>query len=469
MNDERPIEKLLRRYAQQRRDAAGEPPALHPATRRRLQGEVARQYPPPARETAPGLAGFFGVLARRWLYVVGMAVVLALATALLLPSFNQSKHQTLLAQKTASEGSGRRDTSVTATAPVSPPNPVAAGRDSVTTFETSNRDHERQLAGETAALDRALTSAAVPASAEQTPPVRAEAESLRPLAEPAQVATRVSQDSAPPASRTLTVQPLTRGTGAGGPANAPTLAESAPASRSDYGVSAENFRRKAPAAPAPPPAAAAPIPAPTANLSDKRTLTQKGYAEKDVSGYYTQSFANVAAKPDELRAHAVKGKAETPVMPVLANFQVQGDGAEVRVIDGDGSVYRGVLSAGALNQLSGVSSAAIATNLQSAVWNRAQSPTDVVSVSPQADQSYLWRAEGTNRTLNQNVVFTWNFVETTTNLAKSQLNPTGGALKQTGPSQSFQFPALLNNSIINGRAQLGSAQQIEVNAVPVKQ
>ena len=55
MNDERPIEKLLRRAAQKRSDEAGAPPELHPANRRLLQAEVARQFPPtaaPARETA---------------------------------------------------------------------------------------------------------------------------------------------------------------------------------------------------------------------------------------------------------------------------------------------------------------------------------------------------------------------------------------------------------------------------------
>ena len=44
MNDDRPIEKLLRRYANKRRDEAGAPVEMHPATRRLLQGEVASQF-----------------------------------------------------------------------------------------------------------------------------------------------------------------------------------------------------------------------------------------------------------------------------------------------------------------------------------------------------------------------------------------------------------------------------------------
>jgi hypothetical protein len=50
---ERPIEKLLRASAEERRRQAGGPFELHPATRRLLQGEVARQYRHPAPATAP--------------------------------------------------------------------------------------------------------------------------------------------------------------------------------------------------------------------------------------------------------------------------------------------------------------------------------------------------------------------------------------------------------------------------------
>ena len=47
MEPERKIEKLLRAYAKKRRAQAGDPLTLHPATRRLLQGEVARRKPKP--------------------------------------------------------------------------------------------------------------------------------------------------------------------------------------------------------------------------------------------------------------------------------------------------------------------------------------------------------------------------------------------------------------------------------------
>src|ERR1041385_4519628 len=87
MNDERPIEKLLRRYARKRRDEAGAPLELHPATRRRLQGEVVRQFPKPATERGGSFAVWFTVLRRRWIYATAaVGIVLLVVGVLLWPS-----------------------------------------------------------------------------------------------------------------------------------------------------------------------------------------------------------------------------------------------------------------------------------------------------------------------------------------------------------------------------------------------
>ena len=73
MNDERPIEKLLRRAAKLRSDEAGPlPPKLHPANRRQLQDEVARQFPKPAAPQPSALCGILTGLKQRWLYGVGV-------------------------------------------------------------------------------------------------------------------------------------------------------------------------------------------------------------------------------------------------------------------------------------------------------------------------------------------------------------------------------------------------------------
>src|SRR5262245_51071903 len=50
---EKKIDELLQAYARKRREDAGEPLDLHPATRRILQGEVAKLRAGKARESRP--------------------------------------------------------------------------------------------------------------------------------------------------------------------------------------------------------------------------------------------------------------------------------------------------------------------------------------------------------------------------------------------------------------------------------
>lgn len=472
MNDERPIEKLLRRYAQQRRDEAGAPPELHPATRRLLQGEVARQFPRLAREARPGPRGFVALLARRWLYAVGMFVVLGLAAALLLPSMTKLKHQTLLAQKTASAEREivARDTPTLTVAPLTSPNTpqpiLTSGERRVATSQPVSSDGGRKSVDEADALHTALASEAATAAADQPSLAKSDVKGLGAAAESRQVTARSLPVSAVPATPTLSYQSPARAAGVAAPANEPALAQSARTKRSDYENAADGYGGNLQAAPPPAPLAVAP--AANAIRSDQQTATREGGVEKDAARYYLQSFANVAQKIVPTRATKAKAKAESPIVPVLTHFQVQSAGDEVRVIDSDGSIYRGVLNAGALSQISGGRDKEPVLHYQSTSSNRAQSLADGRPGASQVTQGYLWRAEGTNRTLNQNVVFTWNFVETTNNTASSRLQTTSGALNQDASKLPSQFPASLNNTIINGRAQLGPSQQIEVKAVPVK-
>ena len=84
MNDERPIEKLLRRFARKRRDEAGAPLELHPATRRLLQGEVLRQFPKPPPAGGIGLADWIAAVRRRWIYATAAICVLLVASGLVI-------------------------------------------------------------------------------------------------------------------------------------------------------------------------------------------------------------------------------------------------------------------------------------------------------------------------------------------------------------------------------------------------
>src|SRR5437867_6792509 len=94
---ERRIEKALRACAQKRRTDAGAPLELHPATRRLLQGEVARQFAKDHRQPA----SFSELLARLWpRFAWGLVLLtgLVMAVALIVPARNKAKEQFTLAK-----------------------------------------------------------------------------------------------------------------------------------------------------------------------------------------------------------------------------------------------------------------------------------------------------------------------------------------------------------------------------------
>ena len=150
------------------------------------------------------------------------------------------------------------------------------------------------------------------------------------------------------------------------------------------------------------------------------------------------------------------------ITPVLASFQIEQSGNKLRVIDGDGSTYHGEVTP---NQAYGLAQNAAFKNdgkvqLGSELRDQQQKQTD---------NSYQFRVEGTNRTLNQQVVFSWNCVPITNALAFSNSSFAAGELKKFDATKMpQQFPGF-QNSIINGRAQISSEKEIEINARPVSE
>src|SRR6266446_4187730 len=108
MEPERPIEKLLRESAKKRREDAGAPLDMHPATRRMLQGEVSRIKGAKSlnksnelnrlNEEEPG--SFVRGLARLWpslRWSLTMFAGLVIAATLMVPRERKSENPTLLA------------------------------------------------------------------------------------------------------------------------------------------------------------------------------------------------------------------------------------------------------------------------------------------------------------------------------------------------------------------------------------
>jgi hypothetical protein len=182
-----------------------------------------------------------------------------------------------------------------------------------------------------------------------------------------------------------------------------------------------------------------------------------------------QRFAQAAPEAKAKNRHADK---VSPAQPVLASFQVEQSGTELRIIDGDGSVYRGVVQiADGVERRRSVheEKPTVAWALKAPAAEPAPQAAVDAGFSRPAAQNYYFRVTGTNRTLHKKVVFTGNLVAATnwtrftqlTN-ALSDRSTAHGSL--TAPAGRSPLPLL--NARISGKAVIGDRKEIEINAVP---
>ncbi|GEM_PF-1987359 len=495
MNDERPIEKLLRRAAQKRRGEIGAPPELHPANRRLLQAEVARQFPKtePAAATAPAASreSFWALLTQRWGFVLGFFVILGIAAAVILPLFDKKEGNFELTKLSYDDERFVSRSSEPAAAPAplamsdlaetipsgggnfAPP-PQSAPATTTTAELTSAR---RELVAAPASSRLALPekqSDAVSRSAFVSSGV-SEVESLekekvdgdvaaerfsrvatastasRPqLAKSAETSPGVAESNRP-SSETPVVAPTSRSVAFGSRRTNQIEAEQGglrSAAVDDFAAGANNE-----------------------SIRDSSVLPRGGGLETDLKVINSQSFSNISREVLARRRDAREFRALPPT--ALTKFQVQQQGSIVQVIDSDGSIYKGFVDEA--NTLYKQISAEKERQLTQSFDNRArfQSPKAVDAVAPTTQkqstaQRYLYRVEGTNRTINQNVVFTWNFIPTNDAVAAVQSEFNQNLLKPEADRVPSPFPMLLQNSYIDGRAVIGSNRQVEVNAVPIE-
>lgn len=436
MNEERPIEKLLRRYAKKRRDEAGPARKLHPATRRMLQSEVERQFPKPASKERSAFDEFVAAFARRWIYAVGVFVVLLAAAVVLLPSLSKSKGKSQIAQNapvSRSDGMVALEPAASVVAPGSAAMDELAGAfvtNGVAGFaagslaDNRSDDSARRRLG----ADRDFRSGG--GNVMPTTDSASFALSAAPVAESVALGSAVAKREAgkvlfadEPGGTRIVNFAATSGTDLSVVKSKGSVADSL--------------------------------------IHDKNWLARGGGTqEKDAQNYSRQNFSNdqpVVAK----KAMAVSGGAKA-VTPVLASFQIEQSGNKLRVIDGDGSTYHGEVTP---DQAYGLTQNGTFKN------EGKELVTGEVRAEQQkqTDNSYQFRVEGTNLTLNQQVVFTWNCVPITNALAFSNSSLAVSDLKKLDVlKMPQQFPGL-QNSIINGRAQIASEKEIEINARPVSE
>jgi hypothetical protein len=411
---ERPIETLLRAAAKKRRDEAGAPFELHVADRRLLQGEVARTFSKPQPATS-SFAALLGQLWPRFAWGVGILAVLGLSVWLLLPLPRHDKPEALLARnQPVSEAMTEKEL---------PPAPTAA---------------PATIAAEPAPA--AKTKSAEVAYVETPPPGRASPASQFGMAPPLLARdSSVAQDERQ-ARKEVSEKP------ADARSDQPALEyKSLPT------VASANRTASAPLA--------------TNGRSESAADALKGAKSLAVTQRFVQTEPATAARA------LFKDKA-SPARAVLASFQLEQTGSQLRIVDDDGSVYSGYVQpagGGGRERSAQAGAPAVAGAARAPAVALKQVTASNLDSDQLASQSYSFRVAGTNRSLNQKVVFTGDLL-TTTNLvslvsAATNLSP-GGALEkyQSTPAQQSLLPLL--NSRISGKVVVGSGKAVEINALP---
>jgi len=412
------MDEMLKSYAHERRKAPGVP--LHPVTRNLLQAEVKRVFGSP-QSAIPwwrNLRAFWPHLT----FAGGLCLVFGIAVlSLRQPSQTSEKSRTETAGVSQTAGKDVREFDLLkqvkkVAEPAKPQegatlNGAAAPLPETPPADDSFRDAER--VPEQKLKERVVTqTAAEPApraSVVREPQEKREAEQEVLFRSEARLANSGAKADAPETDRS--VRPTAQ---ASPPATAPSVTKSSAVSKRVASDSAG--------------ASSAPIRARGVSAGESLTrvdqLTNLSAARR-LNFVQQSNPPTVAGAPLNV----------APPVPVLVSFQVEQFGTNMRVMDRDGSIYLGALE-----------------------------PTNVVSTlalkdaKAQVDNSlaYYFRVQGTNRTLNSDVVLTGNYFEQT-NLAQMPVD----ALLGTAPGQ----PARQQNQaryLIIGNATVGS------NEVPVR-
>lgn len=482
MNDERPIEKLLRRAAQKRSAASGPPPELHTANRRLLQDEVARQFPAPAPPPPATVPDWWFLLKRRWLVGVGAVALLWIVALAIVPMFSKPKSRDLLTLNSPAKDQADHNAievasaiPPAATAPIvttvamEAKAPTRLGFDAAPSSAqpATSRGGAERLRPETTAVpmlmaDRASAIPPAPAASRGASKLKATPSNTgsKPFAQTRPTADAVLRPAQPAGH--LSLAPGGKPAAAAPPIETKMESYAATPSASAASAAFDAANRVSPAEAAP----EADGGIAEIERAEQLVLARGGGTPVAPVERSSQSYSNLAGKP-LLRTEEARFFGQAP--KVLMNFRIEQAGRDMRVVDGDGSIYTGVVDAEntLYKQMVARQKATLSNTYEKQF--RFQTPKLTAAppaAKPPAGTYYFYRVEGTNRTLNQKVVFSWNFVATNAAAAESQ-NYRGNRSNLDAAKQVPPFADQLPRSSVAGRAQLGTSRQIEVNAVPV--
>jgi hypothetical protein len=502
MEPERKIEKWLKAYAKKRRTQTGEPFKLHPATRRLLQSEVARDKPKLDDEEES--VSLWEVIRQQWAILLSFAACIFLVGMIFF-------HSALVANKkteTLATATGTREISVNA--------PAAANEDKLPPSPGEKKDLDlarNGLAGE--------ESNTVLLADDRKALVNRDTEYATNNAPSPTVAMTVTPSAAPGLSQSIAATPLEVSPAAPvtPPASAPVVAGEnfAVAKQPESLVSVSNSLNGSYASqPTTPPLVAAAVPSenlPTGQAGERLQEAAPGAmppVEMPASERNPVTFSGQAHLKSELGPVASRQLGEfqnayknsiTPLTatPVLANFQVQQNGNVIRLVDQDGSVYDGSLQS--VNRWAEKTEDQSDLNanrraVQNAVTVVAGLPSQQITAAQdalQVAQTYFFHVYGTNRTVNQTVAFTGSLMANSvpTNSAKLAFGLTdhaanaggggfggfgggggggavGGTFDRTKSETTNQLAQLPWADLrITGTAVVNRTNRIEIDAAPV--
>ncbi len=474
MPTERDIEKMLKAAAEKRRRAAGAPLELHPASRRLLHGEVARHYrqPPPA-----GFAWRDFLARHRWriAWAAGLTVVLGLGLWMSQPrpTRNPAVGEVASLEKRLTERALRPARSEPAAAPALNRLTATNSAELGTIAQTVTRPPDLEKAPAETSRARKVVNSPV-----------ARAEPGREAAD-----SRAASFPAESPKATLAASPAFNVNGneiAAAKTDAfqrrygGRLEAQAPAGAVG-GTIQDQWRLNSPLAPAAAPAGAVASPDAPVKLS---------------LGYFARTPAakpRLALNLDRLAKDEAALFAPTPTAPVvLENFRLERAGDDIEIIDHDGSTYSGriqsspaaivVLADGTASRDKREAAPESQTVNGAAPSPRAplqmryrQAATALAVTSEVSQDSFSFQVTGTNRTLNQQVVFDGAVLFSPVGpVSAAGTAQSAGTVTATTArpelisGKAAPAPAPLQNLRVTGKAVVGGQPAVEINALPAK-
>lgn len=452
MEPDRKIEKLLRAYAKKRRAEAGDSFKLHPATRRLLQGEIARRKP--AVDDDETSLSLWELFRANWAVLAGFALIIFFCASFLMPVLNKAKNKAKsmeavsslkqigeAAQMAAADNKGRLPATLDALT-----NELGSGL--VLTDAVSGQRFVYVAAGDV--LDNLQSNAVLAYSTGNKKgsavlfadgSVRqVRRDEFSALTNRGSLAMAVA--AVAPSSQTQSETPETSSTTI--PATGmPGLADRELATIA--GIKSESTT------PSSGPA--------SGNISssggDASVAVSHGLAAGVGSAgggrhlilFKTRLVTNsLLFGLADSRSSAQDATAATP--PVLASFELRQNGDSLLIVDRDGSIYQGTLQP---------SEAVEAKEKDLGVSGKPLLPA----------QNYLFHVAGTNRTVNQHVVFAGYLIAATDAGTNAAFHFEAG---KNGASQlettNVPPPQAISNLRITGTVTLDDTNRLEIIAVP---